>query len=49
MNPYKARFAAQTEARTLTEALVGADVFFGLSSGGVRDRRKWSKAWRPIR
>jgi malate dehydrogenase (oxaloacetate-decarboxylating)(NADP+) len=34
MNPYKARFAAKTEARTLTEALVGADVFFGLSSGG---------------
>jgi malate dehydrogenase (oxaloacetate-decarboxylating)(NADP+) len=34
MNPYKARFAAKTEARTLTEALVGADVFFGLSSAG---------------
>ena len=34
MNAYKARFAAETEARTLAEALVGADVFFGLSSGG---------------
>jgi malate dehydrogenase (oxaloacetate-decarboxylating)(NADP+) len=34
MNPYKARFASRTEARTLSEALVGADVFFGLSSGG---------------
>ena len=34
MNPYKARFAARTGARTLTEALQGADVFFGLSSGG---------------
>jgi malate dehydrogenase (oxaloacetate-decarboxylating)(NADP+) len=33
MNPYKARFASPTAARTLTEALVGADVFFGLSSG----------------
>src|SRR5215831_1552449 len=32
MNPYKARFASKTEARTLAEALVGADVFFGLSS-----------------
>jgi len=32
MNPYKARFAADTEARTLSDALVGADVFFGLSS-----------------
>jgi malate dehydrogenase (oxaloacetate-decarboxylating)(NADP+) len=35
MNPYKARYAAATSARTLTEALVGADVFFGLSSGGA--------------
>ena len=35
MNAYKARFAAKTKARTLTEALVGADVFFGLSSGGA--------------
>ena len=35
MNPYKARYASATSARTLTEALVGADVFFGLSSGGV--------------
>jgi malate dehydrogenase (oxaloacetate-decarboxylating)(NADP+) len=34
MNPYMARFAANTEARTLAEALVGADVFFGLSVGG---------------
>ena len=33
MNPYKARFAAKTEARTLPDALIGADVFFGLSSG----------------
>jgi len=32
MNPYKARFAAKTDARTLAEALVGADVFFGLST-----------------
>jgi malate dehydrogenase (oxaloacetate-decarboxylating)(NADP+) len=35
MNPYMARFAARTEARTLAEALVGADVFFGLSAGGI--------------
>ena len=33
MNPYKARFAAHTAKRTLTEALDGADVFFGLSVG----------------
>ena len=35
MNEYKARYASDTKARTLSEALVGADVFFGLSSGGV--------------
>ncbi len=35
MNPYMERFAAKTEARTLAEALVGADVFFGLSAAGV--------------
>src|SRR5208283_295648 len=35
MNPYKARFASRTSARTLAEALVGADVFFGLSSAGA--------------
>jgi malate dehydrogenase (oxaloacetate-decarboxylating)(NADP+) len=32
MNPYKARYASKTNARTLAEALVGADVFFGLST-----------------
>ncbi len=31
LNPYKARFMAKTQARTLEEALRGADVFFGLS------------------
>ncbi len=35
MNAYKARYASPTEARTLSEALVGADVFFGLSSAGA--------------
>ena len=33
MNPYKARFAAKTERRTLADALEGADVFLGLSIG----------------
>jgi malate dehydrogenase (oxaloacetate-decarboxylating)(NADP+) len=31
MNPYKARFAVKTTRRTLAEALVGADVFIGVS------------------
>ena len=38
MNPYKARYASKTSARTLQEAMVGADVFFGLSSGGCVTR-----------
>ncbi len=35
MNPYKERFAQQTETRTLADALTGADVFFGLSAGNI--------------
>ena len=35
MNPYKARFAASTDARTLAEAIRGADVFYGLSAANV--------------
>ncbi|NPA90504.1 MAG: NADP-dependent malic enzyme [Chloroflexi bacterium] len=35
MNPYKERFAADTDARTLAEALKGADVFIGLSVANV--------------
>jgi malate dehydrogenase (oxaloacetate-decarboxylating)(NADP+) len=32
MNQYKERFASETSARTLADALAGADVFVGLSS-----------------
>ena len=35
MNEYKERQAADTEFRTLAEAIVDADVFFGLSVGGA--------------
>ena len=35
MNKYKEFFASETEARTLTEALRGADVFVGLSVAGA--------------
>jgi malate dehydrogenase (oxaloacetate-decarboxylating)(NADP+) len=35
MNPYKARFARQTELRSLTEALRDADVLVGLSAKGA--------------
>src|SRR5271166_1085930 len=35
MNQWKSGFAVKTKARTLTEALAGADVLFGLSAKGA--------------
>jgi malate dehydrogenase (oxaloacetate-decarboxylating)(NADP+) len=35
MNPYKERLAQDSGARTLTEALQGADVFYGLSIANI--------------
>ena len=35
MDPLKARYAKDTAARSLGEVIVGADVFLGLSAGGV--------------
>ncbi|WP_353191295.1 NADP-dependent malic enzyme [Pandoraea pnomenusa] len=35
MDPDKARFAQKTDKRTLGEVIEGADVFLGLSAGGV--------------
>jgi malate dehydrogenase (oxaloacetate-decarboxylating)(NADP+) len=35
MDPIKARYAKKTEQRTLAEAIADADVFLGLSAGGV--------------
>ncbi len=35
MDPYKARFASATTARSLADALVDADVFVGLSAAGA--------------
>jgi len=35
LNPYKARHAVETAATTLKEALVGADVFIGVSAANV--------------
>ncbi|OJX68694.1 MAG: malate dehydrogenase [Micrococcales bacterium 73-13] len=35
LNQYKQPFAIETEARTLADALVGADVFIGVSQPGV--------------
>ena len=35
MNPYKERFAAETNRRTLADAMEGADVFLGCSVAGL--------------
>jgi malate dehydrogenase (oxaloacetate-decarboxylating)(NADP+) len=35
MDPDKERFAIETRARTLDEVITGADIFLGLSAGGV--------------
>lgn len=35
MNPYKAEFAVDTKARTLTDAMKGCDCFVGLSAAGA--------------
>src|SRR5215204_3860781 len=35
MDPYKARYAQDTGARRLADIIAGADIFLGLSAGGV--------------
>lgn len=37
MNPWKEKFAVKTKARTLADAMKGADIFFGLSAKGAID------------
>jgi malate dehydrogenase (oxaloacetate-decarboxylating)(NADP+) len=49
MNQWKSGFAVATKARTLAEALAGADVFFGLSvKGAVTKTMVKSMADKPI-
>ncbi|HLG99038.1 MAG TPA: NADP-dependent malic enzyme [Bryobacteraceae bacterium] len=49
MNPYKARFARKTDARTLADAMRGADVLIGLSVGNiVTPEMLLSMAPRPV-
>jgi malate dehydrogenase (oxaloacetate-decarboxylating)(NADP+) len=49
MNQWKSGFAVKTKARTLAEALAGADVFFGLSvKGAVTKAMVKSMADQPI-
>lgn len=39
LDEYKSLFANEVEANDLREALVGADVFLGLSKGGIMDQK----------
>jgi malate dehydrogenase (oxaloacetate-decarboxylating)(NADP+) len=49
MDPYKARFMSETSARTIAQALEGADVFVGLSvAGAVTGEMVAKMAPRPI-
>ena len=49
MNQWKSAHAADTDARTLEEAMEGADVFFGLSvAGAVTRKMAASMAAKPI-
>lgn len=49
MNQWKSKFAAKTDARTLGDALVGADVFIGLSvKGAVTKDMAKSMADKPL-
>jgi malate dehydrogenase (oxaloacetate-decarboxylating)(NADP+) len=49
MNQWKSAHAVETRARTLAEAIEGADVFFGLSAKGAVDRQMVrSMAEKPI-
>ncbi|TNF57189.1 MAG: NADP-dependent malic enzyme, partial [Burkholderiales bacterium] len=49
MDPDKAVFAQKTDQRTLAEAIAGADVFLGLSAGGVLKQDMVAKmAARPL-
>ena len=49
MDPYKARFALETSARTIGDALAGADVFVGLSvAGAVSKEMIGAMAPKPI-
>src|SRR5258708_15325574 len=49
MDPYKARYGAHTQLRTLAEAIRGADMFLGLSVGNiVTEEMVKSMADRPM-
>lgn len=43
MDPYKEKYATEKNVRTLAEAIQGADIFLGLSAGGVLKSEMVSK------
>lgn len=43
MDPYKGAYAVETSARTLDEVISGADIFLGLSAGGVLKKEMVAK------
>ena len=45
MNQWKSGHAVATDARTLADAMAGADVFFGLSAKGAVDQDMVQAAW----
>ncbi len=47
MNPYKEYFAVDTEARTLEEAIEGADIFLGVSQANVLTKEMVKKMADP--
>jgi len=49
MDPYKEPFARETDHRTLAQAIEGADIFLGLSAGGIVSREMVeSMAEKPV-
>ena len=46
MDPWKERYARDTEARTLAEVIDGADVFLGLSAARRAEAARWWRRWR---
>jgi malate dehydrogenase (oxaloacetate-decarboxylating)(NADP+) len=49
MDPIKARYAKRTDARTLGEVIAAADIFLGLSAGGVLKKEMVAKmAAKPL-
>ncbi len=49
LNPYKSQFAIETEAKTLSDAIEGADMFLGLSvAGALTQKMVASMAPEPV-